>query len=82
MMAAWPRTSKRYGPNRQRLQPYNSGEPYIHESLEVLFAQHKPAKIDNEESAVLCSIMLQILECNPAKRPLAVDLLKHLWFLE
>jgi non-specific serine/threonine protein kinase len=48
----------------------------------VLFAQHKPAKIDNEESAVLCSLMLQILEYDPAKRPLAVDLLKHPWFLE
>jgi len=82
MMAVWPRASKWYGPNRQRLQPYNSGEPYIHESLEVLFAQHKPAEIDNEESAVLCSLMLQILEYDPAKRPSAVDLLKHPWFSE
>ena len=82
IMAAWPRACKWYGPNRQRLQPYANGEPYIHKSLKVLFAQYKPAEIDNEESAVLCSLMQQILEYNPAKRPSAADLLKHPWFLE
>ncbi|KAF2177563.1 serine/threonine-protein kinase SRPK3 [Zopfia rhizophila CBS 207.26] len=82
IMAAWPRASKWYKPNRQRLQPYSNDEPYIHQSLEVLFAEHKPAEIDNEESAVLCSLMQQILEYDPAKRPSAVDLLKHPWFSE
>ncbi|KAH8727155.1 hypothetical protein GQ44DRAFT_704603, partial [Phaeosphaeriaceae sp. PMI808] len=56
IMAAWPRASKWYKPNRQRLQPYSNDEPCIYQSLEVLFAEHKPAGIDNEESIVLCSL--------------------------
>lgn len=82
IMAAWLRASKWYGPDRQRLQPYANGEPYIHKSLEVLFAEHKSAEIDDRESAVLCSLMRQILEYDPAKRPSAMDLLKHPWFSE
>jgi len=82
MMAAWPRASKWYGSIRQRLQPYDSGDPYIHDSLKVLFAQNKPADINDEESEVLCSLMLQILDYDPEKRPSAVDLLKHPWFSE
>jgi serine/threonine protein kinase len=81
-MTAWPRASKWYGPNRQRLQPYSNEEPYIHKSLEVLFTQHRPADIDDEESAVLCSLIQQILEYDRAKRPSAVDILKHPWFSE
>lgn len=82
VIAAWPRASKWYKSNRQRLQPYSNDEPYIHQSLEVLFAENKPAEIDNKESTVLCSLMRQILEYDPAKRPSAVDLLKHPWFSE
>jgi len=82
IMAAWPRASKWYKPNCQRLQPYSNDEPYIHQSLEELFAENKPVDIDIEESAVLCSLMRQILEYDPTKRPSAVDLLKHPWFSE
>jgi serine/threonine protein kinase len=82
MMAAWPRASKWYGPNRQRLQPYDDGEPYIHDSLDALFADNKSPEVNDEEMAVLVPLMLQILEFDPAKRPTAEDLLKHPWFSE
>ncbi|KAH7381550.1 kinase-like domain-containing protein [Pyrenochaeta sp. MPI-SDFR-AT-0127] len=82
MMADWPRSSKWYGPSRQRLQPYASGELYKHDSLEVLFEKNKPAEIDSSESAVLCALMRQIFNYDPAKRPSATDLLKHPWFTE
>jgi serine/threonine protein kinase len=80
MMAVWPRANKWYGPNRQRLQPYSNAEPYIHKSLEVLFAQYKSPEIDEKESEVLCSLMRQIFEYDPGKRPTVADLLKHPWF--
>ncbi|KAF2805871.1 serine protein kinase [Mytilinidion resinicola] len=83
IMTAWPRASKWYGPNRQPLAPYSEGEPpYIHDSLQVLFLKNKPDEINDKESAVLCSLMKQILQYGPAKRPSAVDLLKHPWFSE
>ncbi|KAF2789710.1 kinase-like protein [Melanomma pulvis-pyrius CBS 109.77] len=82
VMAAWPRAGKWYTPNRQRLQPYCNDEPYIHDSLEVLFWENKPAEIDDEESAVLCSLMRNILDYDPGNRPSAVDILKHPWFSE
>ncbi|KAF1951326.1 kinase-like protein [Byssothecium circinans] len=82
IMAAWPRASKWYGPNRKPLQPYSDAEPYIHKPLEVLFAKHKSDEIDDSESEVVCSIIRQILDYDPAKRPSAEDLLKHPWFSE
>lgn len=81
MMAAWPRASMWYGPERQPLMPYG-GEVYIYQRLEDLFADNKPDSIDDEEAAVLCSLIRQILKYDPAERPSAVDLLKHPWFSE
>jgi non-specific serine/threonine protein kinase len=81
MMAAWPRASMWYGLDRQPLRPYG-GEVYIHKPLEELFAENKPDSIDNGEAAVVCSLIRQILQYDPAKRPSAVDLLKHPWFSE
>ncbi|KAF2012463.1 putative serine protein kinase [Aaosphaeria arxii CBS 175.79] len=94
MMTVWPRASKWYTPDHQRLQPhsdeeldsdeesYSDVEPYIYPSLEELFAEEKSPEIDDEESAVVCSLMQQIFEYDPAKRPSAEDLLKHPWFSE
>ncbi|KAF2501345.1 kinase-like protein [Lophium mytilinum] len=83
IMAAWPRASIWYGPNHEPLAPYGEGEPpHIHDSLEVLFAKNKPDEIGDEETAVVCSLVRQILQYDPAKRPSAVDLLKHPWFSE
>lgn len=81
IMAAWSHASMWFGPNRQQLAPFG-GEPFIHEPLEELFAQYKPDDIDDEESGVVCSLIRQILDYNPAKRPSAEDLLKHPWFSE
>jgi non-specific serine/threonine protein kinase len=79
MMAAWPRASMWYGPERQPLMPYG-GEVYIHKPLEDLFAENKPDSIDDGEAAVVCELIRQILKYDPAERPAAVDLLKHPWF--
>lgn len=83
LIASWPRASKWYGPNRQRLQPYADGshkDPYVHKPLTELFMENKPDEIGDEESAILIMLMKQILEYDPAKRPSAIDLLKHSWF--
>jgi non-specific serine/threonine protein kinase len=82
IMAAWPRASEWYKPNGDPVPPDSDDEVYIHPTLEDLFAENKPDDIDDEESAVLCSLMRQILQYDPAKRPSAVDILKHSWFLE
>lgn len=80
MMAQWERSSKWFGPNGEALQPYGDGEPYINDSLEVMFEKNKPADIDDDESAVLCALIRQILNYDPAKRPSAMELLEHPWF--
>jgi serine/threonine protein kinase len=80
IMEAWPRASKWYTPDRKRLQPYSDDEPYINESLDTLFAEHKSPEVDKEELAVVLGLMRQILEFDPKKRPTAEDLLKHPWF--
>jgi non-specific serine/threonine protein kinase len=82
VMAAWPRSTKWYGPNRQPLNPHDEDEPYIYESLENMFAANKPADIDDTESGIVCKLIRQILDFDPAKRPSAADLLKHPWFSE
>jgi serine/threonine protein kinase len=80
MMQAWPRASKWYGPNRQRLQPYSDDEPYIHDSLDKLFEENRSPEIGEEESKILLALMRQIFEYDPQLRPTAEDLLKHPWF--
>lgn len=81
MMEAWPRASKWYGPNRQRLQPYSDDEPFIHESLDKLFIDNRSPEIDVEESVILIALMRKILEYDPQLRPTAEYLLEHPWFL-
>jgi serine/threonine protein kinase len=80
MMELWPRASKWYTPDRRRLQPYSDEEPYIHDSIDVLFAKNKSPEVDEEEAAIVVSLMRQILEYDPALRPSADELLKHPWF--
>jgi serine/threonine protein kinase len=80
MMELWPRASKWYTPDRRRLQPYSDEEPYIHDSIDVLFAKNKSPEVDEEEAATVVSLMRQILEYDPALRPSADELLKHPWF--
>ncbi|KAH8722355.1 kinase-like domain-containing protein, partial [Phaeosphaeriaceae sp. PMI808] len=82
VMERWTRASMWYRQDRQRLQPYGNGEIYKHDSLEVLFEKNKPAEIGDTESATLCALMRQILSYDPVKRPSAMDLLKHSWFLK
>jgi hypothetical protein len=49
MTQAWPRASKWYGPNRQRLHPYSDDEPYVHDSIDILFIENRSQEIDDEE---------------------------------
>lgn len=80
MMDLWPRAKKWYGPNHQRLQPYGDDEPYIHESIDTLFAENKSPEITDEEEQVLVPLMRRILDFEPAQRPSAEELLQHPWF--
>ncbi|GJJ15715.1 hypothetical protein Clacol_009993 [Clathrus columnatus] len=81
----WPRANKWFHPvthhPRKGSRLYREGKsPY--DSLEVMFAQHKPDDIDEAESAVICSLIRQMLVYAPEERPSAIELLKHPWFLE
>ncbi|GJJ15337.1 hypothetical protein Clacol_009613 [Clathrus columnatus] len=86
IMEAWPRAKEWYDPvTRQPLHTYeedDDGEmvPCTYDSLEVLFAQNKPLDVDEAESAVICSLIRQILVYSQEERPSAEELLKHPWF--
>lgn len=80
MMQAWPRAGKWYTPDRQRLQPYDDGEPYIHDTIDKLFLENRSLEIDDEVSAVLLALMRWILEYDPLLRPTAEEILKYPWF--
>jgi len=80
MIKLWPRFSKWYTPDRKRLQPYGDEEPYIFDTIEVLFAKNKSPEIDEDEAAIVVPLMRRILEYDPAQRPTAEELLKHPWF--
>ena len=54
--------------------------PWINSPLETLFAENKPADIDNAEAGVITSLIRSILKYNPSKRPSAIELLQHPWF--
>ncbi|GJJ15716.1 hypothetical protein Clacol_009994 [Clathrus columnatus] len=81
----WPRANKWFHlvthHSRKKSRIHREGKsPY--DSLEVMFAQHKPDDIDEAESAVICSLIRQMLVYAPEERPSATELLKHPWFLE
>lgn len=58
------------------------GELYVYDTLEQRFAKAKPADIDDEEAAIVCKLIREMLAYDPAERPSATELLKHPWFLE
>ncbi|KAH3978977.1 hypothetical protein HBH70_097650 [Parastagonospora nodorum] len=80
MIKLWPRFSKWYTTDRKRLQPYGDEEPYIYDSIEILFAKNKSPEIGEEEAAIVVSLMRRILEYDPEQRPTAEELLKNPWF--
>jgi len=82
MMEAWPRSSKWYGPNREALNPYGTGDIYIHTPLEKLFNDNRNPEIDDEEAAAVISILRRIFKFDPEERPSADELLKHPWFVD
>ncbi|GJJ15342.1 hypothetical protein Clacol_009618 [Clathrus columnatus] len=91
---AWPRSSKyfdlvtgeRINPRPQEADDYHSNDMSFqlfgnrYARLEVRFGKDKHETINDEESAVVCSIIRQILSYSPEDRPSAADLLKHPWF--
>ncbi|KAH6637570.1 kinase-like domain-containing protein [Boeremia exigua] len=60
----------------------DNGLPYIYDSLETRFAKKKHPDIDDEEAAVICQLIREVLMYDPAERATAEQLLKHPWFLE
>ncbi|GJJ15713.1 hypothetical protein Clacol_009991 [Clathrus columnatus] len=81
----WPRANKWFHPvthhPRKKPRLYREDKcPY--DSLEVMFAQHKPDDIDEAESTLICSLIRQILVYAPEERPSATEILKHPYFLE
>ncbi|KAH7067449.1 hypothetical protein BKA63DRAFT_536906 [Paraphoma chrysanthemicola] len=77
MIAAWPRASKWYDDKCHSLQPYSDEEPYIHESLQDLFAREKLPEIDEDEQSILVALICSILNYDPKQRPPAEELLPH-----
>lgn len=48
--------------------------------LEVQFNEEKPDDIDEDEAAVITSLIRRILKYDPAERPSAAELLQDPWF--
>ncbi|KAE8831049.1 hypothetical protein PTNB85_07636 [Pyrenophora teres f. teres] len=82
MMELWPRSSECYGPNSEALNPFGDEDAYVCDSIEKKFHNEKLPEIDDEEEAILMSIMQQILVYDPKMRPSAEELLKHPWFAD
>lgn len=80
IMDDWPRASKWFDSDYNPLHPYGYYDSY--QPLEQRFAKHKPADVDDEEAAIVCQLIREILVYDPTERPSAADLLKHPWFLE
>ncbi|KAH7083791.1 putative serine protein kinase [Paraphoma chrysanthemicola] len=80
VMAAWSRAHNWYDDEGQRLQPYSDEEPFIHGSLQDMFARNKLPEIYEVEENVLVALMGSILEYDPKQRPGAEQLLMHPWF--
>ncbi|KAJ4363765.1 hypothetical protein N0V95_000959 [Ascochyta clinopodiicola] len=77
VMRSWPRKDQWYDLYHKQLCNF---EPY--KSLEQRFAKNKHPDIDDEEAAVICQLIRDILVYDPAERPSAAELLKHPWFSE
>lgn len=80
ILESWPRASKWYTADRQRLQPHSDEAPYIHDSLGRLFAENKSPEIDDQEALIILELLARILEYDPQRRPNAEELLKEAWF--
>ncbi|GJJ15336.1 hypothetical protein Clacol_009612 [Clathrus columnatus] len=82
IMEAWPRAKEIFDPVTHQPREKFRIHEYLYDPLEVMFAK-VPFKygIDDAESAVICSLIRQMLVYSPADRPSATELLKHPWFL-
>jgi serine/threonine protein kinase len=54
--------------------------PFINQPLEVQFEKNKPDDVDAAEAKVITTLIREILQYEPSKRPTAEQLLKHPWF--
>ncbi|KAI1289092.1 serine/threonine-protein kinase SRPK3 [Xylaria venustula] len=62
------------------LPPRDYSPPESLPSLEELFFKYKAKDIGNEEARVLVSLLRDILQIEPSKRPSAAQLLERRWF--
>jgi non-specific serine/threonine protein kinase len=63
-----------------RSKPSNSGPPAPFPSLEDKFHEYKPSDMNDAESKEIISLLRDILQVNPLKRPSAAQLLRRPWF--
>ncbi|KAF9701433.1 hypothetical protein EKO04_000677 [Ascochyta lentis] len=90
IMGAWPRASTWFDSEGKPVQQDGGDETeeengsgiYVYDTLEQRFAKRKHPDIDDEEAAVICQLIREILVYDPAERPSAAELLKHPWFSE
>lgn len=92
LMRAWPRASAWFDSEgnpvpQADMDESGNGEKLegedrlgVYDTLEQRFAKAKPADIDDDEAAVVCKLIREMLAYDPAERPSAADLLKHPWF--
>jgi serine/threonine protein kinase len=87
----WTRAPRYFGPSRERInsivEEYIEGEfpaepPYVADSLETYFREHKSGDVDERESSFIIGLVRRILQYDPEKRPSAADLLRDPWFRE
>lgn len=68
----------------RRLQAYSTKEfmdpPKPEATMEDKFHRNKPRDIDYAEGRQIASLLRNILQIDPLKRPSAADLLLHPWF--
>lgn len=88
MRAQWSRSGLYFGPDGERLatcpssfdKSSDSGSPMPFPSLEDKFHEYKPADINDAEVKEIVSLLRDILQIDPRKRPSASQLLKQPWF--
>lgn len=88
MRVQWSRSSRYFGPDGERLatcppsfdNSSDSGSPTPFPLLEDKFHEFKPDDINDAEAKEIVSLLRDILQIDPRKRPSASQLLKKPWF--
>ncbi|KAK0099716.1 hypothetical protein ONS95_013391 [Cadophora gregata] len=89
MFSEWARAKKYFGEGGKRISSATTEdmedeeeEPYISDDLEKSFRENKSDEVDEEQTSIIISVIREIMQYDPRKRPSAGELLKHPWFKE